>query len=83
MAISDSVTVSIAAEMIGMLSVMFLLSRVVSRTSAGKTELLAGSRRTSSKVRASVIVGVAIGYLQCRPYINHSCNWHHEDGPIS
>ena len=50
MAILDSVTVSIAAEMIGTLRVMFRVSRVEVWTSEGITSDAAGMSRTSSNV---------------------------------
>ena len=53
MAVSASVTVSIAALHSGMLSLMPVVSRVATSTSVGRTALSAGTRRTSSKVRAS------------------------------
>ena len=71
-AISDSVTVSIAAEIIGMLRFIVRVSLVESFTSAGRTELAAGSRSTSSKVNASDMLGAAIGDVPSRSYINHS-----------
>ena len=49
----DSVTVSIAAETIGMLSGTASVRRVRRSTSRGWTRERAGSRRTSSKVSAS------------------------------
>jgi hypothetical protein len=64
--------VSIAAEIIGILRFIVRVSLVESCTSAGSTELAAGNRRTSSKVRASDILGVAIGDIPSRSYINHS-----------
>src|SRR5258706_598837 len=48
----DSVTVSIAAETSGMLSWMLRVSRVLRLTFRGRTLEWAGTRRTSSKVRA-------------------------------
>src|SRR2546422_1141930 len=48
----DSVTVSIAAETSGMLSWMLRVSRVLRLTLRGRTLEWAGTRRTSSKVRA-------------------------------
>ena len=47
-----SVTVSIAAEATGMLSGMVRVRRVLRLTSRGRTVEWAGTRRTSSKVRA-------------------------------
>jgi hypothetical protein len=55
-AISDSVTVSIAALTSGMFNRMFLLKRVRTSVSRGRTDDLAGTRRTSSNVSASRIV---------------------------
>src|SRR5450759_1854585 len=49
----DSVTVSMAAETIGMLREISRVRQVRVSTSAGTTSLWAGSRRTSSKVRPS------------------------------
>ena len=48
-----SVTVSMAAETKGILSSMSRVRRVRRETSRGRTVEWAGSRRTSSKVRAS------------------------------
>src|SRR5882672_10373081 len=48
----DSVTVSIAAETSGMFSWMLRVSRVLRLTFRGRTLEWAGTRRTSSKVRA-------------------------------
>ena len=48
------------------------VSLVESFTSAGRTELAAGSRSTSSKVNASDMLGAAIGDVPSRSYINHS-----------
>ena len=53
MAMRDSVTVSMAALMRGMLSSILRVSRVVVSASAGTTSDLAGSSNTSSKVSAS------------------------------
>ena len=55
MARRDSVTVSMAAEMSGVLSVMLRVSWVWVLTWLGTTSLKAGTSRTSSKVRASGI----------------------------
>ncbi len=54
MAISLSVTVSMAAESSGTLSVMCFVSRVLTSTCAGSTVEWRGTRRMSSKVRAVV-----------------------------
>ncbi len=56
MAIRDSVTVSMAELTTGMLSGMLRQSLVATRAPAGTTSDLAGTMRTSSKVRASRIV---------------------------
>ena len=58
-----SVTVSIAAEMIGRLSVISRVSRVVTSTPEGITREWPGRSSTSSKVNASVNVtgDMAIG----------------------
>ena len=52
-AIRESVTVSIAAVMIGVLRVIVLVSLVVRSIMLGVTSDFAGIRRTSSKVRPS------------------------------
>lgn len=54
-AIADSVTVSIAAEMSGVLRVMLRVRGALTHVSAGKTSLCHGMMLMSSKVRASVI----------------------------
>ena len=54
MARRASVTVSIAAETIGMFKVMFLVSRVPVPTSSGITSDLFGTMSTSSKVIPSI-----------------------------
>ena len=51
-AISDSVTVSMAALSSGTFSVMFLVSRVLTSTCAGSTVECRGTSRMSSKVSA-------------------------------
>jgi hypothetical protein len=48
-----SVTVSIAALSIGILRVIFFVSRAEVSTSRGKTSLYAGKSKTSSKVNPS------------------------------
>ena len=53
-AILDSVTVSIAAVITGVLSVMVFVSFVVRSMSLGRTSDSAGIRSTSSKVRPSL-----------------------------
>ncbi len=72
MAMSLSVTVSIAAEMSGMFRGIEFVRRVVVSTSAGRTADSAGIRRTSSKVRASGIPSCAIRYGLRRRYLNDS-----------
>jgi hypothetical protein len=52
-AIRDSVTVSMAAEISGVFSVMSLVSWVCVLTCVGTTSDKAGTSRTSSKVKAS------------------------------
>ena len=52
MAISDSVTVSIAALSSGTFSLMFLVRRVLTSTCAGSTVECRGTSRMSSKVSA-------------------------------
>ena len=52
MAMADSVTVSMAAEMSGTLRVMRLVTRELVLTSEGITSVSRGMRRTSSKVSA-------------------------------
>jgi hypothetical protein len=54
-AILDSVTVSIAAEIMGMFNFIFLVSQVETSTSWGKTSEYWGTKRTSSKVKPSKI----------------------------
>src|SRR5262245_24787892 len=49
----DSVTVSIAADEIGMFKAMFRVKRVVVSASVGRIPLRAGTKETSSKVKAS------------------------------
>ncbi len=56
MARRASVTVSIAAETIGILRARPLVSRVSRETSRGRISEYAGSRRTSSNVSASSII---------------------------
>ena len=53
MAMRYSVTVSIAALMMGVLSLMVLVRLVDRSTSVGRTLLSAGTSSTSSKVRPS------------------------------
>jgi hypothetical protein len=53
MARGASVTVSMAAEMMGVRSVMLLVSRVEMSTSEGRTSERCGTSSTSSKVSAS------------------------------
>ena len=53
MAMGASVTVSIAADTIGMLRVMFREKRLLRSTSFGRTSEYDGMRSTSSKVRPS------------------------------
>jgi hypothetical protein len=55
-AMSDSVTVSIAALMSGMLRDIPRVTLVRTSTSRGRTEDLAGISRTSSYVRASPVI---------------------------
>ena len=55
MAIRDSVTVSIAEDNKGMFIRIAFVTYVVVSASEGRTELAAGTRRTSSKVSASRI----------------------------
>src|SRR5258705_12563899 len=55
MAMRDSVTVSIAAERMGISSVMLLVRRALVETWVGRTPLRAGMRRTSSNVRPSLV----------------------------
>ena len=54
-----SVTVSIAAESSGMPSSISRVIREFRETSRGRTEDLAGIKRTSSKVRACLIFSIA------------------------
>src|SRR5262245_24081425 len=61
MARRDSVTVSMAAEMIGIESPMSRVIWVLVETSPGRTAELPGFIRTSSKVRYSGIWRLAIG----------------------
>jgi hypothetical protein len=55
-AILESVTVSMAALSNGIFKGMFLVRCVAMLTSDGSKSLLAGSSKTSSKVRASLIL---------------------------
>ena len=71
-AMSLSVTVSIAAEMSGMFRGIELVRRVAVSTSAGRTADSAGIRRTSSKVRASGMPSCAIRYGLRSRYLNDS-----------
>ena len=68
----DSVTVSMAAEIIGTWREMDEVSLVFRSTSAGRTADSAGKRRTSSKVSASGMVSLAIRDTRERLYINDS-----------
>src|SRR5215210_5472460 len=65
----DSVTVSIAALEIGMLSGMLRVNLVAVSASVGRTSLRAGTRETSSKVKASVMSPASIVLPQggCAP----------------
>ena len=56
MARGASVTVSMAAEMMGVRSVMLLVRRVEMSTSEGRTSERCGTSSTSSKVSASAIL---------------------------
>ena len=71
-AMRDSVTVSIAAEIIGMCREIDEVSLVFRSTSAGRTSDSAGSKSTSSKVSASGIESLAIRDTRERLYINDS-----------
>ena len=71
-AMRDSVTVSMAADMIGTWRDMEEVSLVFRSTSAGRTADSAGKRRTSSKVSASGMVSLAIRDTRERLYINDS-----------
>ena len=62
----DSVTVSMAADVMGMLMEMVRVNLVVVSASDGRTPLRAGTRETSSKVRASGIPVASILYLNKR-----------------
>src|SRR5690554_1925500 len=59
-AIFVSVTVSIAAEIIGVFSVMFRENFVLKSTSRGRTSEYAGTNNKSSKVNPSVVILSAI-----------------------
>ena len=59
-------------DMIGMLRPMVLVSFVLRSTSAGRTADSAGNRRTSSKVRASGMVLLAIRDGPDQPYMKDS-----------
>ena len=71
-AMRDSVTVSMAAEIIGTCREMDEVSLVLMSTSAGRTADSAGKSRTSSKVNASGMVSFAIRDTRERLYINDS-----------
>ena len=64
-----SLTVSIAALIMGMLSGMFLVSRVRVSTCEGRISDFAGTRSTSSNVRASPLIRPVIRFphLACGP----------------
>ena len=68
-AVSASVTVSMAAETSGIFRVRSRLSWVLRETSRGSTDEAAGTSRTSSKVRASRIFCIAglYGYVAAIP----------------
>ena len=68
----DSVTVSIAAEIIGTCREIDEVSLVFRSTSAGRTADSAGNKSTSSKVSASGIESLAIRDTRERLYINDS-----------
>src|SRR6266568_3615315 len=68
MARRDSVTVSMAADISGVFSVMFLVSWIWVATWVGTTSLYAGTSRTSSKVRASGM-GVMIICSRCTLFV--------------
>ena len=68
----DSVTVSMAAEITGTWREIDEVSLVFRSTSAGRTADSAGKSRTSSKVRASGMVSLAIRDTRERLYINDS-----------
>ena len=55
-AIFDSVTVSMAADKIGVLSSMFFVNLVVSVTSAGNISEYCGTNKTSSNARPSSLI---------------------------
>jgi len=59
-AISNSVTVSIAAEIKGILSFISFVRRVVISTSLGRIDDLAGTRRMSSNVNPSRIFSFSL-----------------------
>jgi hypothetical protein len=59
-AISDSVTVSIAAEIKGTLSFISLVKRVVISTSLGRTDDFPGTRRISSNVNPTLIFSFSL-----------------------
>ena len=71
-AMRDSVTVSMAAEITGTWREIDEVSLVFRSTSAGRTADSAGKSRTSSKVRASGMVSLAIRDTRERLYINDS-----------
>ena len=83
MARRDSVTVSMAADISGVVSVMRRVSWVWVLTWVGTTSLYAGTSRTSSKVRASGI-GVVIICQACRFWLVVDplfiVGWLREDG---
>src|SRR5689334_7126132 len=71
----DSVTVSMAAETIGIFKPICRVRKVRVSVSAGTTSLRAGSRRTSSKVRPSGRLSWIIGdssIIACRAMRNGS-----------
>ena len=71
-AIALSVTVSIAADIIGILSPIFLVRLVEISTSAGRTADSAGIRSTSSKVSACRNSSCAIRHGVWHRYLNDS-----------
>src|ERR1700722_19902763 len=68
MAICDSVTVSIAEAIIGILSLMLRVMRERMSTSEGKTSDRLGLSSTSSKVRPSRGLSLSIRQLRLRPH---------------
>ena len=59
-----SVTVSIAADTIGMFSSTFLLKRVFISTCLGKISEYCGTSKTSSKVRAFVTIFMHLSFYR-------------------